>query len=964
MYRPDPVQQPKELAAVKAWRAGKNRNEPVDDLVGVALSGGGIRSATFGLGVLERLKDIGLLERVDFLSSVSGGGYIGAWLSVNCKRRQQAAAQKASWLSRGADWSVSIAHLRRYSKYLSPEVGLLSADTWTMGTIWMRNALLTQTIIVLMIAFLLLLPRVMHKWFVLWPAQGDWRWITVALFSAAAGGIARNQRQLSIVGGESSKRYRSLGSYLVGVACIAGIVWISSLIPGGVFSDKRSDNLVMLIALLALVAGYYLMPAVEAVVFGIQRRRARSDKTTLTAEYGQGAVQRFVVVPMLAVGFLLGSVLWGQSMRVGSEIGHINTYGKLWLTAPAYWELPLVLAFGALSLFACRSTNKQQRGWLKNSLVVLLATACSGLVLHSLLTFLMLSMNGMHDLAGASWRVMVWLPPAILFSFSLAVVMLIGIQGIDALESVREWWSRMGAWLCIYGMAWMIVMTATVYGPVVASFLLSKDTWTIGSALLTPIITTAVGIFAGKSGATGTNERARSSPITLVLNAIALLAPVLVIAGLLIAVSTGIHILTAFLAGPDNYMWEGFAVMGAVHWAHLGYANLPYYSELLLIVVAFALAIMAWRVDINEFSLNAFYRNRLARCYLGATRKEEERHAQSFTGFDPNDDMDLHELCESDKVPAGPFHIFNCALNLGGSSDLDLHTRHSASYTLTPLFVGSRYTSRRGARESDTGTLATRDFGRDAKQPLTVAKAMAVSGAAASPNMGFHTSPLVAFALTFFNMRLGWWFPSAQKAKASSPAFGLMYLVYEMLGLATAQSDFLMISDGGHFENMGAYELIARRCRVIIISDGECDPELKFEGLGKLIRMSRVDHGTDIAIDVRPIKSCTQSFAVGTISYPEKDRKPGILVYLKASLTGAEGTDVLQYKSIHDAFPHESTGNQFYGEDQFESYRSLGTEVASRALTGMSFEDGDMSAAQVLQAHLKITSQAAGSGPS
>ena len=55
--------------------------------VGLAFSGGGIRSATFNLGVLQALADLKLLFRVDYLSTVSGGGYIGAWLAAWTKRR-------------------------------------------------------------------------------------------------------------------------------------------------------------------------------------------------------------------------------------------------------------------------------------------------------------------------------------------------------------------------------------------------------------------------------------------------------------------------------------------------------------------------------------------------------------------------------------------------------------------------------------------------------------------------------------------------------------------------------------------------------------------------------------------------------------------------------------------------------------------------------------------------------------
>ncbi len=126
-----------------------------------------------------------------------------------------------------------------------------------------------------------------------------------------------------------------------------------------------------------------------------------------------------------------------------------------------------------------------------------------------------------------------------------------------------------------------------------------------------------------------------------------------------------------------------------------------------------------------------------------------------------------------------------------------------------------------------------------------------------------------------------------------------------------------MISDGGHFENLAAYELIRRRCRVIIISDAECDPELKFEGLGSLIRMCEVDFGTTITLDVGAIRPDPKSnwsglrCAIGQIDYG--DGIPGVLIYLKAAMTGHEDSAVLQYKANHPDFPHESTGDQFYG---------------------------------------------------
>jgi hypothetical protein len=202
--------------------------------------------------------------------------------------------------------------------------------------------------------------------------------------------------------------------------------------------------------------------------------------------------------------------------------------------------------------------------------------------------------------------------------------------------------------------------------------------------------------------------------------------------------------------------------------------------------------------------------------------------------------------------------------------------------------------------------------------------------------MGYHTSTVVAFLLTLFNVRLGWWLPKPDPLKPSNPSpwFSLHYLITELFGLASDKSNYLAISDGGHFENLAAYELVKRRCKVIIVGDAECDPDLKFEGLGTLVRMCMVDFKAKIDINVGAIGRGDSEWssgrcAVGKIYYdgPEEPRE-GVFIYIKASMTGHEDTGILQYKSAHATFPHESTGNQFYAEDQFESYRLLGKDIA------------------------------------
>ena len=181
---------------LRAIRATHRDDPPAErELVGLAFSGGGIRSATFGLGVLQALKEVDLLGRIHYLSTVSGGGYIGAWFSANCRRARQRGDWP--WSSPKADWDASIRHLRRYSNYLSPDVGFFSADTWSMFTVWLRNAMLVQWTVVMAVACVLLVPRLLIPLFAHWYDYGDWRWIGVHCFVLAMICVAGNQQWVS-----------------------------------------------------------------------------------------------------------------------------------------------------------------------------------------------------------------------------------------------------------------------------------------------------------------------------------------------------------------------------------------------------------------------------------------------------------------------------------------------------------------------------------------------------------------------------------------------------------------------------------------------------------------------------------------------------------------------------------------------------------------------------------------------
>lgn len=909
-----------ELAAV-GRRSG--RPHPEDSLVGLAISGGGIRSATFALGVLETLRRCNVLQRIDYLSTVSGGGYIGAWLSANCLRHP-------GWLEpddeTGRRWLRSIAHLRRYSNYLSPAVGFFSADTWSMATIWLRNTFLIQTTVVLVIATVLMVPRPLYEAFVHWPWAGYLRWATIFLFIFGVVGIAGNLLRLT---SDDQPKILKATSWPIGLA--AGVSLMVAAWAYGAWMDfnpfgggQVSYRSALPIASLLVLGGFFLQPFGVWLVAKFQKQ----DEAATQINYTQSWVQGVVILPLMVTAFLVAAILWGETTGVPAAGGlrDLDSYGAFITTAWRYWPFPLAVVFASMWLLAyCGIRRASWAGRLAFMLSPFVAVA----VLHALLCAVMLLLHHWAALPGkdGALRAFVWGPALVALSFVLTVVILIGMMGRQSTDAVREWWSRLGAWLGIYATGWMVITLSAVFGPWAIDAAVESHPWTSLTVSGGWLASIAGGLLGGKSGATGGGEKVKSAA-TRLKELAAAVAPFLFIAGLLIGVAYALHQVILLNAGRE---WNDVSGTAATHLAHA-----PFLTVSLMVWggCAVALTIMAWRVDINEFSLNAFYRNRLVRCYLGATRFDDpSRVPQNFTGFDEADDIRLQDLLPAAEPPAGPLHIVNCALNLGGSSDLALHTRHSAIFTLSPLFCGSPYVSRsQSGSGTPLGYVETSVYGGHTSAP-TLGQAISVSGAAASPNMGYHTSPVVAFLLTVFNVRLGWWFPNPGRTTTdvASPTFSLRYLFAELFGGAADKSRFVMISDGGHFENLAAYELIRRRCRVVIVSDGECDPDLKFEGLGALIRMCEVDFDYRITIDVSRIgvsgTSTGSRHAVGTIDYGGGES--GVLIYLKASMTGREDTAVLQYKSSHPAFPHEATGDQFYREDQFESYRRLGQAVAS-----------------------------------
>jgi len=263
------------------------------------------------------------------------------------------------------------------------------------------------------------------------------------------------------------------------------------------------------------------------------------------------------------------------------------------------------------------------------------------------------------------------------------------------------------------------------------------------------------------------------------------------------------------------------------------------------------------------------------------------------------------------------------------------------------------------------------------QQGISLGSAITVSGAAASPNMGYHSSPFVTFILTLLNVRLGAWLGNPGQAgdhtfQLGYPESSVQPIIDEALGLTNDKSPYVYLSDGGHFENLGLYEMVLRRCHFIVISDAGQDPECSFADLGEAVRKIRVDFGIPIEFEpmtiyprsaIDTLKGADQkghNCAIGRIRYSAVDadvngkKAPdGIIIYIKPACYGEEPRDIYEYFKRSEAFPHESTADQFFSESQFESYRMLGAYTMGKLCRDCAGDFGRFTAS-ILRTHLEI----------
>lgn len=903
-------------------------------LVGLALSGVGVRSATFNLGVLQGLAKAKVLERIDYLSLASGGGFIGGWLTAWIHRRglrkvidrlRGGAAAPGKDEEQGENLQGDapdageeiepgpVRFLRRFSNYLGPGRGVLSSDRWATAVSSARNAFLNVAVLLMSLGVVLLIPR---------------------LLLIASREFDRNDAQV----------LSQIGVNALGFA----VFWLG-LTMGQIFLERRRD-----------------WPWF-----------ARA-----------GWVQLLVVIPLFAWAWFFSLWLWYAEAGALAEFDAPEDLSlarwlgerlNWWMEEPLAWALlGCVLYLGSWGIafiqYLVRHLRKLPtpphagRVWS----AVFLGAPFAGAAFGMLIWLVTLLARGVEQSLASpvfegSWNLLhvnTWMPPALVASLGITIFIHAALVGRVLPDSLRQWWTRLGAWTLVYALLWLLVFGSALFGAIVLILLLAAKNVT---AVLSTgwVASTVTGLLVGRLRPGG-EEKGRAW-----VRAISRAAPALFAVGLLALAILGLHALMAPSGGPESVaappelfgietqapppicdfflpprleggggiapevifhchvrrLWEG--------------TTLRRTAGLIGLLGIFALFLSS-RVDINELSRCFSLRERLIKFYLGSSN--ESRRPQPFTGFDPDDDMPLSLLSARGGYD-GPYPVFNATVHVVAGQELAWQDRKEASFVFTPLHAGfDVYGGEAWASLDAFGYRPTSGYLQTARG-LSLGTAMAISGAEQMPGEAEDGASSMALFLTVFSAQSGWWLGNPRHRRTwrrMSPRLGIVPPLSRLLGFLNEESRYLYLSGARQFEGLGLYELVRRRCSVILVSDAEADPDHSMRALSQAALMCRTDFGIEVEIDVSGIEKDPDTgksrdhFAVGRIRYDRVDpgAAAGTLIYWKPSLTGDEPLEVEALHKTNPIFPHEPARDQRFAEERFESYRSLGEHIALSVFGG------------------------------
>ena len=793
---------------------------------GLALSGGGIRSATFCLGIVQALHRHGLFTRFDYLSTVSGGGYLGSFLS--------------SYL--GTDSS----HLDETEKRIAAK----------------RNTPLTRHEEVEASA----VPTGSDEEIAQRGEDAHSR-IDEALREPDGGG----SESLAIRHLRNNSRYLLNGGGW-------GLLRIASVFVTGFFTS------LLVLLTVPLLAAWALL--------GIKQPEVAQffEKNLWLLEPWRN--WRFAVV---TTGFaILGAVL-----ALRSKKGDLLANSIMWLGAAGV-VLWLVAGIRALGL---NIVYWPDLGWSASwgypAGISLVGVASSLIILWLLVP---LTQRAAH---GTRWDSFPTKMRSLLESAALVVSIVLMLNvAICAVFPLVRGYEQASGWV----------------GKRIDQLLNWNPPELLGTALLSII----PAIFAGLT------KRKDGSIRTWAQWLFYLTAPA--------------FFLVAFLAFASN----------------LGVGGESRTQAQLSLAAGLTVALFIWAfvfLNINTFAPHRYYRNRLCECYLAARGRQQRSwlrrtidkllhgvsdpgRTESFEGVGTLQRLPLTALSAS---TAAPYHLINTTLNVAASKNPSLRGRNGDFFFFSRHFCGSPL----------TGYMTTEDLEK-VDPHVDLGTAMAISGAAASTNMGWQTLRRFRFLMTLFNVRLGYWMrrPGSTGWWRPFEGPGPLYFLREMLGAVHERTHYVNLSDGGHIENLAVYELLRRQCKFIVCVDAGMEPKMECADLMRLQRYATIDLGIRMHFDPTDLTllptTYSRAYAVLVkLDYApehaengtETSDKLGWMLYLKLALTGTEPRYVLDYRRQNPAFPHQTTVDQFYDEAQFEAYRALG-ECAVESLFRDEIIDG------------------------
>jgi hypothetical protein len=897
---------PRELWEEERALLGARRNRsldgaerPPDDTLGVGLSGGGIRSATFCLGVFQALAQFSLLSKIDYLSTVSGGGYFGAFLGRLFSRPEVRTTDEVEQLLSGVPGASAkpgaralpdvLDWLRENGRYLSPNG---SGDLLQAGAGVLRNWFAIQF--------------VLYTFFVM-------------LFLTAH--MARALVAVSVP--EWSAAYvEALEWWLPGRA----LIWWSPFITLWLIP--------FVVGAIPLGWAYWMIGRVgshgrfyERPVFGLI---VAAVLTVGLLAAAPTPAWRCLACALLAVE-LLTALCWAAAYGNAVRRARMKDAQEVFRTASDPTRVEQV--------YKDDEARNALSAWLKVALVM---------------------------------AVVAW-----------AYALVDSISQTAYLAFATGQWPQLPLWV---GSLLSMLIALAAFGQKIAV------------------------TFGGRVG--GSRP---SVPVSIIATVAALL-----IATLLLLIADGVsHAIAWNFKVPGSAPWywlDGIpddqlsrhSVLGDLWGPGLGWA----------LFVLFSL-IFGWCWPfLNGSSQQPLYSARLTRAYLGASNPLRMDPAnQKVTRVLPGDNTDLSNYYpaaggwKADKAP--PLHLINVTINetVDGKSQVEQRDRKGLGLAIGPrafsagvrhhaVFASHRRPDRGNARIFPAAS------GADGSSPpfqmfwqwtggeeLSLGYWVGISGAAFSTGIGSRTSLGLSLLCGLSNVRLGYWWDShvePSRRPQWSPTIRQRLAAFVTRSTFLVQTCFMdellarfpgsaarrwYLSDGGHFENLGGYELIRRRLPRMLLIDAEADPEYRFEGLANLVRKARLDFGAEITfltpaeLDARLDPSFRPFFgtleqlrrgkwsgvagqsgteaarieldavdlgrlslahaALARVVYQDEPERVSYLVYVKPTLTGDEPADITQYHGAHSSFPQESTADQFFDEAQWESYRRLGFEIAS-----------------------------------